>query len=118
MKIAVVTGSSKGIGAGIAKYLLKKDFQVYVTYFKEKEKAEKEFGGNPNAIIKQLDVTNEENVINFFNQISENTPALDFWFISTIKAPAIILRKTIPIRRKCVLKATALEKGNIFKGIV
>jgi NAD(P)-dependent dehydrogenase (short-subunit alcohol dehydrogenase family) len=35
MKIALVTGSSRGIGAGIAKYLAGHDFKVYVTYLKE-----------------------------------------------------------------------------------
>jgi len=34
MKVAIVTGSSKGIGAGIAQYLLHKEFKVYITYLK------------------------------------------------------------------------------------
>jgi len=31
-KIALVTGSSRGIGEGIAEYLLTKGFTVYITY--------------------------------------------------------------------------------------
>ena len=30
MKVAIVTGSSKGIGSGIAQYLLHKGFKVYI----------------------------------------------------------------------------------------
>ena len=72
-----MTGSAKGIGAGIAKYLLAKDFKVYVTYLKEKGRAEKEFGGQKNVVIRQLDVTLEENVKDFFSRMAGEIDGLD-----------------------------------------
>ncbi len=44
-RVALITGSSRGIGAGIAKYLLEKGYFVHCTYFKDKELIEKEFKG-------------------------------------------------------------------------
>jgi NADP-dependent 3-hydroxy acid dehydrogenase YdfG len=42
-RVALVTGASRGIGAGISKYLANKDYFVYATYLKDKKLIEKEF---------------------------------------------------------------------------
>lgn len=77
MKIALVTGSSRGIGAGIAKYLAAKDFKVYVTYLKEKARAEQEFESTKNVVINQLDVTSEESVKKLLADITKGEDGLD-----------------------------------------
>lgn len=60
--MALITGSSRGIGAGIAKYLLSHNYTVHVTYFKDKNLAEKEFKGVPDAHIHHLNVGEEVSV--------------------------------------------------------
>ncbi len=42
-RIALITGSSRGIGAGVAKYLLSKGYFVHCTYLKDKDLIEKNF---------------------------------------------------------------------------
>ena len=80
-KVAVVTGSSKGIGAGISKVLAQAGYDVITTYFKEKEKGEKTVkdivhkGGN--AELMHLDVTSEENVKDLFEIINKKYEKLD-----------------------------------------
>jgi len=39
-RIALITGASRGIGAGIAKYLIEKGYFVHGTYLKDKVLAE------------------------------------------------------------------------------
>lgn len=77
MRIAVITGSSKGIGAGIANYLLEKDFFVYVTYNKDKDKAEEQFSNIKNCKILQLDLTNEDSVKSLFETVNNDFGKLD-----------------------------------------
>jgi len=73
-KVAVVTGSSQGIGAGIAKLLAEKGYTVVVTYRSNKEKADNvvEYilskGGE--AVALELDVTSEQSVKACFEKIS------------------------------------------------
>lgn len=61
-RIALITGSSRGIGAGIAKYLLDKGYFVHVTYYKDKQLAEKQFGKNKSVATHFLDVGDEDSV--------------------------------------------------------
>jgi 3-oxoacyl-[acyl-carrier protein] reductase len=65
-KVAVVTGSSQGIGAGIAKLLGEKGYVVVITYRNNKEKAdavvEQIISKGGEAIAVELDVTNEQSV--------------------------------------------------------
>lgn len=65
-KVAVVTGSSQGIGAGIAKLLGEKGYAVVITYRNNKEKASAVVdyivGKGGEAIAVELDVTSEESV--------------------------------------------------------
>ena len=80
-KIALVTGSSQGLGAGIAKLLGAKGYKVIVTYKSNPEKAKevvahiKSEGGD--ALTLQLDVTSEQSVKDCFNQVAEKYEKLD-----------------------------------------
>lgn len=74
-KIALVTGSSRGIGETTAKLLAMLGCKVVITYYKGKDDAQKiaadihANGGT--AIVRQCDVTNEESVSALFDAISE-----------------------------------------------
>ncbi|MEK7622751.1 MAG: SDR family oxidoreductase [Patescibacteria group bacterium] len=80
-KIAVVTGSSSGIGLGTVKLLAEKGYAVFVTYFKDKdwgEKAVKEItekGGE--ATLAQVDVMSEESVKKLFDLVNKKYGKLD-----------------------------------------
>ncbi len=70
-KYALVTGSSSGLGFEIAQYLLEENFTV--------------FGGSrrgtdishPNFIDLELDVTSEDSVVDFFDEVGKDTVALN-----------------------------------------
>jgi 3-oxoacyl-[acyl-carrier protein] reductase len=72
-KVAVITGSSRGLGAATAKRLAREGFFVVVNYVKSKSEAEgvlreiKEAGGN--GAIAQGDVSNLEGIKSFFGRV-------------------------------------------------
>ncbi|HEX5552746.1 MAG TPA: glucose 1-dehydrogenase [Chitinophagaceae bacterium] len=80
-KIAVVTGASKGIGAGIAKVFAKEGAKVIVNYASSKEAADKvvkaitDNGGI--AIAVQGDVSKEADVIKLFEEAKKAFGTLD-----------------------------------------
>ena len=75
-KIALVTGSSKGIGKAIAIRLAKEGYITYVTYRTDKKGGEKtvkeieEFDGK--AYLLQIDVRSEEQVKSAFEKIKND----------------------------------------------
>ncbi len=75
-RIALVTGASRGIGEGIAHYLLSKGYFVHCTYFKDKKLAEKSFGDNQNAAIHWLDVRDENSVRNVIDVVKKTSGSL------------------------------------------
>lgn len=79
-KIALVTGGTSGIGKEIVKELLDKGCKVITCYHSNESLAketEKEFS-NENLLIIKCDVSNEEEVINMFNNISTKFGKIDY----------------------------------------
>jgi 3-oxoacyl-[acyl-carrier protein] reductase len=80
-KVAIVTGASKGIGAGIAKAFAKEGAKVVVNYASSKDEAEKvvkaiiDNGGT--AIAVQGDVSNENDVKRLFETTEKAFGTLD-----------------------------------------
>jgi NAD(P)-dependent dehydrogenase (short-subunit alcohol dehydrogenase family) len=88
-KVAVVTGSSKGIGKAIAIRLAKDGYFVYVTYHTDKLGGEdtimeiKKIGGN--ASLHMLDVSSEESVTQLFKTIENEFGHLDVLVNNALK---------------------------------
>lgn len=80
-KVAVVTGSSKGIGQAIAIHLVKEGYFVYVTYFTDEAGGKKtiteieKIGGA--ALLQKVDITNEVSVSNLMKEIKNKYGYLD-----------------------------------------
>ncbi|HET8670932.1 MAG TPA: SDR family oxidoreductase [Candidatus Saccharimonadales bacterium] len=80
-KVVLVTGSSQGIGAGVAKLFGEKGYTVIVTYRKHKDKASnvaediKTNGGKTSVV--QLDVTSEKSVKECFDFVASEFGRLD-----------------------------------------
>ncbi|MEC6748908.1 3-oxoacyl-ACP reductase [Marinilactibacillus sp. XAAS-LB27] len=78
-KTVLVTGSSRGLGAVIAKQFGEKGYKVVVNYFKSKEKALKvvEEIGEGNAIAIQADVRNKQQVEAMVKKATEQFGPID-----------------------------------------
>ena len=80
-KVAIVTGSSKGIGAAIARHFAAAGAKVVVNYASSKEAADKvvkdiiDNGGRSIAV--QADVSKESDVIRLFNETEKEFGTLD-----------------------------------------
>jgi len=80
-KVAVVTGSSKGIGKAIAIRLAKDSYCVYVTYFTDKAGGQdtvneiKRNGGK--SLLQKLDVSNENSVSQLMSLVKNEFGHLD-----------------------------------------
>lgn len=80
-KIALITGSSSGIGAGIAKTLAQHGYLVIVTYKDHKKWGEhvvasfNQYKGQ--SVLHELDVTNEESVKACFDFVAKEYGRLD-----------------------------------------
>lgn len=81
IKVALITGSSQGIGAGIAKLLGSNGYSTVVTYKSNKAKADEvvDFikSDDGEAVALQLDVTSEESVKHCFEQVEAKYGKLD-----------------------------------------
>ena len=71
-QIALVAGSSRGIGAGIARYLMQKGFFVYVTYCQNLGRAKQVCKNQTHCKILHLDLTLEQAVKDAFNIIKQD----------------------------------------------
>jgi NAD(P)-dependent dehydrogenase (short-subunit alcohol dehydrogenase family) len=76
-KVCLITGSSRGIGATIARGFAKEGAYVIITYEKNKEKAEeiaKEIGSD---LILQLDVRSRNNIKKSFEEVVKKYGKID-----------------------------------------
>lgn len=71
-KIAIVTGGTSGIGLGVAKMLIQKDYYVYATYVGSDFTEEIE-----NFEPIKCDQTNREDVYKFINYVKSRTSHID-----------------------------------------
>ena len=69
MKILVVTGGSRGIGAATAKLAAQRGYAVCVNYLQDRAAAEEVAGSIPNAITVQADVGVEDDVVRLFETV-------------------------------------------------
>ncbi len=80
-KVAIVTGASKGIGAGIAKAFAEEGASVVVNYAGDKNGAENVVGeiiaNGGKAIVVHADVSQEQDVKNMFEKAYEEFGRLD-----------------------------------------
>ncbi len=76
-KIAIVTGSSSGIGEAIARSYTKEGAKVVVTYLSKKEEAEKIANDIDADLCLPLDVRSRESVDNVFKNVGETYGKFD-----------------------------------------
>ena len=81
-KLAIVTGSAKGIGKELIIELSKKNYDVVITYNTSKEKAYElqkyvVDNYNVNASVIKCDLTKEEDIINLKNNVLEKYNRID-----------------------------------------
>lgn len=80
-QIAIVTGASSGIGAGVAKALAAEGARVVINYSSSEEKAKKVLeeikGAGGDGIITRADVSNESHVVNMFQETFKKYGTVD-----------------------------------------
>ena len=78
MKKALVIGASSDIGLEVTRGLIKKNYYIYCTYFKNLNKIKTLHKNNLNKIeYIQLDLQNYKNVKNFVKKIKTKTRNID-----------------------------------------
>lgn len=76
--VAVITGSSRGIGLGIAKELLKKDYTLVLSARKSSEEIEKLKESYPERIVfVPCDISVSEDVLKLVSQVKEKFGTID-----------------------------------------
>jgi 3-oxoacyl-[acyl-carrier protein] reductase len=76
-KIALVTGSSRGIGKIIAEKFAQEGAFVIITYIKNKKIAEKIHKTLPNSLVLQLDISKKKSIENAIEQILKKWGRID-----------------------------------------
>ena len=80
-KVAIITGSSKGLGAATAKHFAKNNYNVVINYntdldgAKETEKEIKKY--NVETLIVQADISKEEDVLRLLNETKDKFGRID-----------------------------------------
>jgi 3-oxoacyl-[acyl-carrier protein] reductase len=105
-KLILVTGSSRGIGAGIAQRLAHEGAKVIVTYSANEAQAQKVIEGLPGQghMCLALNVTDENSVESVFAKISEAGPLYGLVNNAGITRDQLLLRmKSDDLDRKSVV---------------
>ncbi|MRI31426.1 NAD(P)-dependent oxidoreductase [Endozoicomonas sp. OPT23] len=93
-KVALITGSSRGIGAASARLLAEKGYDICINYLKNAEQAERlaeELQSHEvNVIAVQADVSQEEDVVRLFTTIDDLLGAVT----ALVNNAAILLPQT------------------------
>ena len=76
-KIALVTGSSRGIGKAIAEAFLEEGASVIVTYHKNAKMAKNVIRGYKNSLVIKLDISNKKSIKNAIKQIMKKYGRID-----------------------------------------
>ena len=76
-KVALITGSSRGIGEAIAKEFFNEGASVIITYKKNKSLAEELNQKLKNSMIIQLDISNRQNIRNAIQNILKKHERID-----------------------------------------
>jgi len=69
LKILIVTGGSRGIGAATARLAAQRGYAVCVNYLQDRAAAEQVAGGIKNAIAVQADIGVEDDVVRLFETV-------------------------------------------------
>ena len=82
LKTAIITGSSRGIGAATAEQFAKKNYNVVINYVNSKEAAENlsnelETKYNVKTLVVKCDVSKEEEVLNMLQLTKEKFGTID-----------------------------------------
>ena len=104
-KVALVTGSAKGIGAAIIKKLAQSGYDCVINYYTSEKEAQelneyiKQFGVR--SLIVKCDVSDEAAVDNMFSEIEEKLGGVDILINNAaIDIPNLFYRKTVEDFRK------------------
>src|SRR3989344_9211263 len=76
-KIALVTGSSRGIGKAISEAFLEEGASVIVTYHKNAKMAKNVIRGYKNSLVIKLDISNKKSIKNAIKQIMKKYGRID-----------------------------------------
>ncbi len=104
-KVALVTGSAKGIGAAIIKKLAQSGYDCVINYYTSEKEAQelneyiKQFGVR--SLIVKCDVSDEVAVDNMFSEIEEKLGGVDILINNAaVDIPNLFYRKTVEDFRK------------------
>ena len=108
-QVALVTGASSGIGAGVAKALAAEGASVIINYSSSREKAEKVLeeirASAGNAISFKADVSNEDEVVDMFQATIKEFGTID------------ILINNAGLQKDCSFHEMSLEDWNHVMGV-
>ncbi|HIJ60015.1 MAG TPA: SDR family oxidoreductase, partial [Nitrospirae bacterium] len=119
-KVALVTGSSRGIGKSIARTLAKKGCHIVINYTKEGGSSESqarelceeiESLGNKYLLVR-ADISSRDSVKDMFQKINQSFGKLDFLILNAARAPFKPIEKLFERELKMLIDINLL--GNIF----
>jgi NAD(P)-dependent dehydrogenase (short-subunit alcohol dehydrogenase family) len=119
-KVALVTGSSRGIGSAIALKLARRGADIVINYRKAAGRSEERGaslcaeidGMGRHAYFIQADISSKASVKHMFSEISEKCGRLDFLILNAAKAPFKPLEHLLERELRQLVETNFM--GNIF----